>query len=351
MSKPLISVIIPVYNAAATLERCVASVAAQDYPNLEIILINDGSTDASGELCDQIAQSLKTDPQESPAILVIHQDNLGLSGARNTGLKKASGAFVTFLDSDDAIAPEMLSQMYQAMQDFKVKLVACDFVAVPETAKIPESSIVTDIDTTRVTTNDNERGAPKLYSTKECLTQLLLEQDFPIMACGKLYARELFQTVQFPLGKLYEDVGTTYKLVLECDKIVYLPQKFYYYYQNQNSIIHQSFCMAKLDLITLTDGMCDEIIKQLSVKPNTPLYNAIINRRMHARFSILRQLVFVEPQSPEVKQVQAKMVAYLKQHKADILKNPISTRRDRLAMRSLQFGLPVFQLAWKLYKR
>lgn len=228
-------------------------------------------------------------------------------------------------------------------------------------------------------------------------------------AWGKLYARELFDLVEFPPHRLYEDVGTTYKLVLQCDRIAVSNAEYYNYYQTPGSITQQSFNLKKLDLIDLTDQMCDDIIawSQTSIQSATPSSNltqsstpvpqpspqptsltpadrALLTdltkkRRMHARFSVLRQMVTASsksstasglstpqsaasqaPSAPlslagtsidskSLKHAEKQVIKYLRFHKNYILKNPIATRRDRLAIYSLLAGKPIFRYAWKKY--
>lgn len=355
MSSPLISVIIPVYNIAGTLERCVQSVAEQTYHNLEIILVDDGSTDQSGELCDRLAS-------QDARIKVIHQKNRGLSGARNAALEIFRGEFITFVDSDDWLARDAVEILYHELVSQQVKMSvgriteAKNYSVSPETSKIGQRS--------------------RVYSSLDALVAMLLEQDILISACGKLYACELFQRVRFPEGKLYEDVGTTYRLILACPQVAFVDQVVYYYYQNPDSIIHQTFSSKKLDLITLTDQMCDDITTQVLNNPKftespdpqvaaslIKVSDAVRGRRLHARFSILRQMVMVDPETlplegskstlsrPEFLRLRSEIVQYLHQHKSGILRNSLSSRRDRLAMYSLLLGLPVFTLAWKLYSR
>lgn len=322
---PLITVIIPTYNSAKTLERCLASVLHQTYSNLEIILIDDGSTDQTPVICDQLAQ-------QDRRIKVVHQSNQGLSAARNAGLEIMRGDFVTFVDSDDAIATDLIERLYQALVQHQVPLAACDFQTIKGNAT-PVSS--------------PDAGSAKIYAQTDALIAMLCEQ-IPIMACGKLYAKEFFKTVRFPVSKLYEDVGTTYKLILQCENLVYLPVKDYFYYQSSDSIIHQTFRPQKMDLIALTDEMCNTL--SIHCHDNV-LQDAIRLRRCHARFSILRQLVLAKPQTPEIRELRSKMVSYLKQHKDDVLSNHLSSKRDRFAMRTLLLGVPIFTLAWKIYAK
>lgn len=330
-SAPTVSVIIPAYNAADTLARCVASVQAQAYSRLEIILIDDGSTDDTAKIAATLAASDRR-------IRVHHQSNQGLSAARNAGIKQATGSYLTFVDADDTIDPALVSTLYHLVEQHQVLLAACNFVTVDASRAVAPLA--------PFSTTSEATSASSLYSTTAALTAILLEQ-IPIMSCGKLYHRSLFQKVRFPVGKLYEDVGTTYRLVQQCPKIAYTPAPLYHYYQSPTSIIHQTFSPQKLDLIALTDEMCNTLSIQCN---DNVLTNAIQLRRIHARFSILRQVMLVKPATLETRRLTRELVAYLKTHRAAVLQNPVAARRDRLAMLSLLAGLPVFKLAWKFYR-
>lgn len=339
--EPLVSVIVPVYNVKATLARCIDSIKTQTYQNLEIILIDDGSIDGSGELCTELAS-------RDQRIQVLHQKNQGLSAARNTGLDHATGAYITFVDSDDTIASTLVADLLQIALTDKVDFVTCSFNEIYAHTIKPFTK---------------SSSIPRKYLTIDGVIHMLQEDGFTMSAWGKLYARHLFNSVRFPVGKLYEDVGTTYRLLLQCSKITFLPRPLYNYYQTSSSIIHQDFSFAKLDLITLTDTTCDQIARELindSVRPVSPEQQSLIfalkRRRMHARFSILRQMVTVKVQAlPTAEQQRFRtereaIVNYLRAHRNDILSNPLSSKRDRLAMYSLLCGLPAFSFAWKLYQ-
>lgn len=395
--KPLISVIIPVYNVAKVLERCVDSVRNQTYRNLEIILVDDGSTDMSGKFCDIFAK-------KDARIKVIHQSNQGLSAARNTGIDQAAGKYLTFVDSDDAAHPDLVTALYQLLRDSQTLISIGSFTEVYPNGRRRDFSSSMSSELHQSSQMSQLRRAPEssepsqlpqsqasyVLSTVQCLTAMLCEDGFTMSACSKLYTRELFDQVRFPVGKLHEDVGTTYKLIEQCDKIAITSISLYDYYQNDNSIIHQNFTKRKLDLIELTDQMCDELTDNflapasqnrildseqrapasknhtLSLPNHTPspadftnLSNAIKKRRMHARFSVLRQMVMVKPRTmtlsqngltpSEFRKLRRHIARYLHKHKNYILKNPLSTRRDLLAMRSLQLGLSFFKFAWQTY--
>lgn len=332
---PVISVIVPVYNVAKILERCIDSIRKQIYPNLEIILVDDGSTDMSGTFCDVFAK-------QDRRIKVIHQANQGLSSARNAGLKIATGKWITFVDSDDTIRPELVDTLHRLCFQNKTKLSISSFFEVKTAGT---GGIQKDT-----------QPAEKVLSTMDCLKAMLCENGFSMSAWGKLYARELFDLVRFPEHRLYEDVGTTYKLVLQCDCIAVSSFQGYNYYQTPGSITQRSFDLKKLDLIDLTDQMCDGIIdwgKTRTPADQAELLDLTKKRRMHARFSILRQMVMLEKaeitDNQSLRHTEKNLIKYLRQHKNDILKNPLASRRDRLAMRAILAGKPVFRYAWKKY--
>lgn len=339
MSRPLISVIIPVYNVAKLLERCVDSVLAQTYDNLEIILINDGSTDMSGAFCDVYAK-------RDPRIKVIHQPNSGLSAARNTGLKVAKGNYLTFVDSDDYVEPNFIEYLLNPCQENKVKLSVCNFreFSGPKAEPLSIGEIA--------------GSSIEVLDRLSALHRLLCDDGFSMSAWGKLYSRELFRGVTFPVGRLHEDVGTTYKLFLECDHIAVSSAKLYNYFLNEDSISRRPFTLRKLDLVDLTDAMCADLVdwsKRESPESAAEIDLLAKKRRAHARFSILRQIILVDPRtiSPEDREsflaTRRSLVKYLRAHKSDIFANPLASKRDRLAMSSLLLGLPVFKFAWQQY--
>lgn len=323
----MISIIVPVYNTRDYLCRCVDSLLAQDYTDYEIILVDDGSTDGSGKLCDQLASDHRQ-------IRVVHQANAGLSSARNTGIKQAKGDYLTFVDSDDAVAANFLSTLFTLAQGSKAEVAACTFVEIQTNGKqrnftVPDSS-------------------EQILKPESCLEKMLLERNgLSLSACARLYARKLFQKIKFPEGKLYEDVGTTYKLIMASRKVAYIAEPLYYYYANSDSIIHQGFNTKKLDLITLTDKMCSEVVQKY------PRLESVAKlRQIHARFSILRQMVMVKKPISRQETFQATeqdIITYLRDHRADVLQNPNASLRDRIAMRTIMMGRGIFALSWRIY--
>ena len=327
MSNPLISVIVPVYNVAPYLLRCLDSLKSQSYRHLELILIDDGSTDDSGIICDDFART------DSRAI-VIHQPNAGLSAARNSGLKIAKGEYVTFVDSDDFVAPGYVECLLTALKDSGSALSVCSHYERKENGDL------------KPFVSDDEIFVRRAFSVETALKEMLNEHGFMLSAWGKLYPRAFFESspkIRFPVGKLHEDVGTTYKLFLRAyaknpkATVAFSAHLKYFYNLHSTSITNRAFDPRKMDLVTQTDEMCDAIDK---VFPN--LKNTTNLRRLHARFSIIRQAKTARYLNP--------CIDYIKAHKSWLKNNPEATKRDKLALASLMLGKTAFKSSWKLYE-
>ncbi len=227
MANPLVSVIIPVYNVEAFLERCVRSVLEQTYPELEVLLIDDGSTDGSGALCDALAQ---TDAR----ILVLHKPNGGLSDARNCGIEAARGDWLTFLDSDDALDLAFVQTMVDAARQQDAELVICDYLRMDE-ADVPLEEPYRHVEAFTAdgfSAYEHDYGHGGVQNT---------------IACAKLYARELIGTTRFPVGKLHEDEYITYQWICRARRVCYVAQQLYRYRVRQGSIMTKRLTRRNLD--------------------------------------------------------------------------------------------------------
>ena len=211
----LISVIVPVYNVENYLARCVDSILAQTYQNLQILLVDDGSTDSSGRICDDYAAG-------DSRITVIHKKNGGLSSARNAGIEAAQGEYLAFVDSDDWIEPEMYDHMLTLMEKYQGTLVCAGRYDV------------------NGATGEKKIGlCPKeetCISAEEMVGKIFLWDGCDSSACDKLYHRSLFASFRYPEGKVCEDVPTTYKIVLQAERVVLCDRPFYNYYHRPGSI-------------------------------------------------------------------------------------------------------------------
>lgn len=215
--KDRISVIVAVYNIEPWLKRCVRSICAQTYRNLQILLVDDGSTDGCLQLCDRLAQ-------EDDRIEVIHKPNGGLSDARNAGIRAASGSLITFVDGDDWIEPQMYETLLSAMKQYEAPLAVCRYKQVY-----------------RNRTEDLSTGKLLVFEGMEALECFLLEEDAVAIqnaAWNKLYTRELMGELVFPDGKYYEDIVYTTRLLARAPRTVYVDRGLYdYVVEREGSIM------------------------------------------------------------------------------------------------------------------
>lgn len=220
-SNPIISIIVPIYNVEKYLKRCIDSIVNQSYQNLDIIFVDDGSPDRSGEICDEYA---KLDSR----VKVIHKTNGGLSDARNKGIEIASGDFVMFIDSDDWIELNTCEVIKNIICDNNADLVIFARNNVYDNGKI---------------INSKTHGS-RIASTSECLKSLVyrvIDGGIFNSSCNKCYSRRLLSDIRFPIGKLAEDQGFTYKAIHRANKIYVSDAHLYNYFQRTGSISHKEY--------------------------------------------------------------------------------------------------------------
>lgn len=239
MTESLISIVVPIYNVEKYLNRCVDSILNQTYRDIEIILVDDGSPDRCGSICDEYQK-------RDTRIKVIHKKNGGLSDARNAGIKMAHGEYITCIDSDDFISPFFLENLWTAMKKSKCEIATSWFVDYYEGDKIPKAQKL-DIKDIQVLNRE------KFYE------RLLYQDGVEVSAWGKLYKSNLFQGVEYPVGKLYEDIPTTYLLVEKTTRIAVIPNVDYFYFQRKTSIAQATFSIKKMDAIRHMDDFRDFI--------------------------------------------------------------------------------------------
>ena len=236
-TNPLISVIVPIYNVEAYLEKCIESILAQDYTPLEIILVNDGATDSSGEICDRYAKQYKN-------ITALHKKNGGLSSARNAGMEIMQGEYVSFIDSDDHIAPDMISTLYADLSKNKADISCVSAYNVYPNKTIANSNL----------------NSLLILSKQEALDCFLFNNYLTPCAWGKLYKRELWNNIKFPEGRLFEDQLTTYKVIDLAEKAVFNPSPKYFYLKREGSIGHSKFNEKTYDLYKAINEEYDFIV-------------------------------------------------------------------------------------------
>lgn len=218
---PLISIIVPVYQVEEYLPQCIESILDQTYTNLEIILVDDGSKDKSGQLCDEYAK-------REQRIRVIHKQNGGVSSARNAGLTIASGEYIGFVDSDDWIEPEMYEALYNAME-YNTNIAVCNYY-------------YDDVGKERMVMCGKE-GKLNTCSALE----MLVSDETPNYAWNKLYHKEIFKRIVFPQGKKFEDVAVMYLLFEKAETVCFVNKSLYHYRYRKSGIIGQKSVSDMLD--------------------------------------------------------------------------------------------------------
>ena len=301
----LISVIVPVYNVEKYLNRCIDSIINQTYKNLEIILVDDGSPDNCGKICDEYAK-------KDSRIKVIHKENGGLSDARNVGINIARGTYVGFVDSDDWIEEEMYEILYNNILKYNADLSTCNFI---RTAKNVKKSY-------------NKGNIIKIYTRGEYLKKFFKigTQECVYYAWNKLYRRELLSKEQYPVGLTSEDVEGTFKYLLKCEKVVTTKKICYNYFYNEKSITESNFSDKDLDLIKIWDD-----VLKISKKSGNHEYiqMAILNRKrinFTLLFRMAKQLDRVEINS-KYKNEKEKLIKDLKKDRKILLKANIPISR------------------------
>ena len=218
--KPLLTVVIPVYNVEKYLKRCIDSILVQEWKHYDILLVDDGSSDDSPKICDDYAKAYDF-------ISVIHKENGGLSEARNTGISNAEGDYLYFPDSDDWIEPNTFSDLAEVIESDQYDIISFN----PEFVKSEHDIIKSDSKRT------------KRLTGKEALIDMFSYGFITGFATDKIYRKALFtkNTIQFPVGKYYEDLGTNYKLFLAAKKVYATNQKYYHYLIDNPDSITQSW--------------------------------------------------------------------------------------------------------------
>ena len=244
-----VSIIIPLYNSENYLRKCIGSVINQTYTDIEIILINDGSTDDTGEICREYAE-------KDSRILHIDTDNRGVSSARNEGLNASTGELITFIDGDDHVEADYVEYLTDLMNAYGSDIICCQHKELP-----------IDSDRPRI-----------IKGSEECLRQYLTSNEIFSAMWGKLFKKDLFDGISFPVGKRYEDNYVLYKLIDRCDSITigYL-SKYHYVFHNE-SFMNGPFTESELDLVDAMISQSDFINKKypaLSVYSNALIIYAV----------------------------------------------------------------------------
>lgn len=310
--QPLISVIIPVYKVEQYLPRCVDSVLTQTYSNLEIILVDDGSPDRCGSICDDYAR-------KDPRVRVIHKENGGLSSARNAGLDIAQGEYIAFLDSDDWIEPNAYETMLALAQKYDVKLVCAGRYDIYGEKRVVGLCPAKE----------------EVITGEELAGRIFLWDNIDSSAWDKLYHASLLQDIRYPLGKICEDVPVTYRIALKAGKACMCDKPFVNYYHRPGSITTASVSEKNFHFSQHTGEIYPYI------RDNHP---AIAPQARYQRVrSVSHMMLLLDTAEPSVRdqyrQSYRQLRRQLREHTGFILRCAYFTKKEKLTDLLLILGV------------
>lgn len=210
-----ISVIVPIYNTEKYLHKCIDSILNQTFKDLEVILVDDGSTDSSGAICDEYSK-------KDNRVVVVHKPNGGLSDARNAGIDVAKGEYISFIDSDDFITQTMMETMYELAQKMG--------------AEISITGRINRFEFNNREIVDFKLDEEKIYSKEEAVQQILIRNEIDVSVCDKLFKKTLFDHIRFPVGETNEDCAIIFRVILNARTLAHTSTADYYYCHRNNSI-------------------------------------------------------------------------------------------------------------------
>lgn len=320
MGSILVSIIIPVYNVEEYLKQCIDSAINQTYKNLEIWLVDDGSKDSGGKICDEYREL-------DSRIRVIHKENGGLSSARNAALDLMKGEYVYFLDSDDFISLDLIETYINLAEKYNVDVVmgtSYEFYG--------------NIDTNG---HINPNIHPEKFSKTEALKLMLLDEKLYHSAAGPLFKSDLYTDIRFPIGMLYEDYATTYYVILKCQSVLYIDDNRYYYRMRPGSIMNSKVTERDMVILDIADNVSNDMVKEYPELENYAIRKKIVvNLKFYSRILDTGFRTFKKEQKRIRKTVmdcEKKFLASGCARKADILK-----------IRAFKMGKIPFYLIYKI---
>ncbi len=316
---PKISVIIPAYNVEKCIEKCVNSILDQSFSDFEILLVDDGSKDSTPKICDELAN-------KDSRITVIHKENGGLSDARNAGIRKSVGKYLAFIDGDDIVEKEYLQELYRLIKledDIWVSIVGG--VAFGENSK-PKG---------------NKATFSKVTTSEEIVRKICLCDGIDHTAWGKLFLAELWKDFKYPVGKLYEDYLTTYRVLSKADKIAYSDAKMYFYIQHNESIMHMKCSEKTLAVLDVADQETEFMLKTW---PN--ISDEIMNLKVRVYLKNLQQIL--NSGMDDFPDYQIRIIKFIKTNSGYLLKSKKIRKAEKVKILSLLISKKLFL---KLYNK
>ena len=317
----LISIVVPIYKVEQYLKKCVDSIINQTYNNIEIILVDDGSPDNCGAMCDEYA---KVDNR----IKVIHKKNGGLSDARNAGLKEAKGKYITFVDSDDFISPNCIELLYNNIVKYNKEISVGQIRRYTNLNELSETNKIEKIEN---------------FDMEDSMKHLLYNNKYTSSTAGKLFLKELFDDIEFPYGKKYEDLATVYKLVYKSNGVVISNIDVYnYFVARSESIMNEKFSETRMDALYFTEEILSFVESNIPKIKKSALARLVIECR-----DILVQI----PNEVKYNKYKEIVSNYIRRYKLKVLINKELPLKKKLSIFPILFGEKSIKLAWKLKEK
>jgi len=314
-----ISVIIPVYNAAKFLPKCIDSVLNQTYKNLEIILVDDGSTDESGKISDEYSY-------KDNRVRVIHKENGGSGDARNKGIKAATGKYIGFIDSDDYIETDMYEILLKTLYAYDADIVECAFYRIKkDNITLPPKY---------------SSGTPEQFNVSQAMEELIRNRKFTNMVWNKLYKKDLLQGVEFPVNRNNEDQVFTYKVFAHAQKLVSIDIPKYYYLHRDDSITGSHTYVKTMDFF-------ENYLERLDfISKNFPsLFNLAQKDLLFYLLKKYRELK-KNPHLDKDKKKRSLLKNYINANYRSLTSNPLIARKHKILLKIFKIN---FELGYYLF--
>ena len=305
-----VSIIVPVYNVEKYIDKCINSILNQTFKDFELILVDDGSTDSSGDICDKYREI-------DDRVIVIHKENGGLSSARNIGLKYSKGQYIGFIDGDDYVEKDMYKKLYSVCKDNNCEISICKFGH--------------EVDGKYIGTQEDEYI--KIMNNYEGMEELFRGVLYRVSSCNKLYKATIFKDITFPEGRIHEDLSTTYKLFSNANKVAYINYAGYIYVKRSNSILTSKYNKKRLDAFIGWNEILDFINRRYPKLKNI-VYSCYTYACIDHMYYILNQV----QDKNEKRELLNVIKKNLNMYYSDILKNKIITIKYKLLISMLNYN-------------
>ena len=317
-----VSLIVPVYNVEKYLSKCIESLINQTYDNIEIILINDGSTDNSETICRKYEK-------DNNNIVFISQQNAGLSEARNSGIDICTGDYIMFIDSDDYVFPSYVSYHMDLAKKYKADLVISGINNYYEGQKLEEEII-------------NINCSQQIVSKEIAVKKMLMQDKIDVSASAKLYERKIFNTLRYPKSQIYEDIAVIDKIVEKSNKIVVTTYSGYNYLQRTGSIMHDKMSDKRMSLIRKSYELLE-----LCEKKYPQAKDAAKKRYIRSNYQILQIAI----EDPLYLNISKQLRKNILNNRKFIFESKYVSIKMKIATIVLSVGLKPFEIFWKIIMR